>query len=178
MLFSILITTGSSTAQSYNEPIRVLGSEEENTQDQNQPQDPPQNNGVNLTDYEAAILYLINTVRAGNGLAALQPNQSLTDISRTRSGDMLARDYFSHYTPEGKTVFNILRECGIQFNSAGENLAHSKPADIGTADAFLNAWMNSPTHAANILRDKYGIIGVGMAENGGRRVVTTVFRNS
>ena len=116
-------------------------------------------------------------MRAENGLAALVANQSLTDISRTRSNDMLARNYFSHYTPEGKNVFNLMRECGIQFNAAGENLGHCTPADIGTPEAFLHAWMNSPAHRANILQSKYGIIGVGMVENGSRRVITTVFRN-
>jgi uncharacterized protein YkwD len=133
--------------------------------------------GVNLSGYESAVLNLINTVRAGNGLGALQPNQSLTDIARTRSNDMLSRDYFSHYTPEGKTFANIMKECGITYSATGENLAQSKPADIGSPEAFLNAWMNSPTHAANILKNRYGIIGIGMIENGGRRIVTTIFRN-
>ncbi len=136
-----------------------------------------QSQGVNLSEYEGAVLNLINTVRVSNGLAALQPNQSLIDIARTRSNDMLQRGYFSHYSPEGKNVFNIMKECGITFKAAGENLAHSKPASIGSPEAFLNAWMNSPSHAANILRSQYGIIGVGMVENGDRRVVTTVFRN-
>ncbi len=90
---------------------------------------------------------------------------------------MLSRDYFSHYTPEGKNVFSIMRECGIQYSAAGENLAHSRPPDIGTPEAFLNAWMNSSGHAKNILQSRFGIIGVGMIENGARRVVTTVFRN-
>jgi uncharacterized protein YkwD len=134
-------------------------------------------NAVNLSDYEAAILHLLNTVRVDNGVAALVPNQSLIDISRTRSNDMLVRNYFSHYSPEGKNVFNIMRDCGIQWSAAGENLAHARPASIGTPEAFLNAWMNSPAHARNILQSRYGIIGVGMVENGSRRVVTTVFRN-
>ncbi len=176
LLAAIILTFMIASAGSSYQGIDVLGSSAENLQQQGQNQ--PQNGGINISDYEAAILNLINTVRADRGLAALQPNQSLIDISRTRSNDMLARDYFSHYTPEGKNVFNIFRECGITYKAAGENLAHSRPADIGTPEAFLNAWMNSPTHAANILQSKYGIIGVGMVENSGRRVVTTVFRNS
>ena len=90
---------------------------------------------------------------------------------------MLTRDYFSHYTPEGTTVFNLMRECGIKWSAAGENLAHSLPADIGSPEAFLDAWMKSPGHAANILQVKYGVIGVGMIDNGDRRIVTTVFKN-
>jgi len=180
LFLAFIFFTGSSGifAQSNTAEIDVLGSTAAAFQ-QDEIQDPSalQNAGVNLTDYEAAILYLINTTRVNNGLAALQPNQSLTDIARTRSNDMLSRDYFSHYSPEGKTFFNILRECGIVYRAAGENLAHSKPASIGSPEAFLNAWMNSPGHAANILQSKFGIIGVGMTENSGRRIVTTVFRN-
>ena len=178
LLAAIILSFMIASAGSSYQGIEVLGSKTENLKQQEQAQNQPQNGGINITDYEAAILHLINTVRADRGLAALQPHQSLIDISRTRSTDMLSRNYFSHYTPEGKTVFNIFRDCGITFRSAGENLAHSKPAKIGTPEAFIHAWMNSPTHAANILQNKYGIIGVGMVENSGRRVVTTVFRNN
>lgn len=178
LLAAIILSFTIASSGSGYQDIEVLGSKAENLKQQEQAQNQPQNSGINITDYEAAILNLINTVRAGRGLAALQPHQSLIDISRTRSTDMLSRNYFSHYTPEGKTVFNIFRDCGITYRAAGENLAHSRPAKIGSPEAFINAWMNSPTHAANILQSKYGIIGVGMVENSGRRVVTTVFRNN
>jgi uncharacterized protein YkwD len=180
VIFSLIICSGSS---SYNniKAIDVLGSTAvleapaAGVQEDAPPAaEPP---AVNLSDYEASMLHLLNTVRVENGLAALSPNQSLTDISRTRSNDMLARNYFSHYTPEGTNVFNLMRECGIQFSAAGENLGHCTPANVGTPEAFLHAWMNSPGHKANILQSKYGIIGVGMVENGSRRVITTVFRN-
>jgi uncharacterized protein YkwD len=160
--------------------IRVLAEESDNNQAtdaESTEASQPQNAGVNLSDYEATVVYLINTTRVSNGLNALTPNQMLTDISRSRSSDMLNRNYFAHYTPEGKNILNILRENGVTYSKAGENLAQSMPADIGTPDAFMNAWMNSPSHAANILRQGYGIIGVGISDNGGRRVLTTVFRN-
>ncbi|MCL4376811.1 MAG: CAP domain-containing protein [Actinobacteria bacterium] len=160
--------------------IRVLAEESDNNQ-ANSTQDTesaqPQNGEVNLSDFESTVVYLINTTRVSNGLNALTPNQMLTDISRSRSSDMLNRNYFAHYTPEGKNILKILRENGIKYSKAGENLAQSMPADFGTPDAFMNAWMNSPSHAANILRQGYGIIGVGVSDNGGRRVLTTVFKN-
>ncbi len=136
-----------------------------------------QNNKVNLSDYENSVVYLINTTRVSNGLNALAPNQILTDISRNRSSDMIARNYFSHFTPEGKNILIILKENGVSYSKAGENLAQSMPAYIGSPEAFMNAWMNSPSHAANILRNGYGMIGVGFAGNGGRRVLTVVFKN-
>ncbi|MBM3702544.1 MAG: DUF4214 domain-containing protein [Actinobacteria bacterium] len=132
---------------------------------------------ANLSVYEQQVLALLNNIRMANGLSPLASNQSLTDISRTRSADMLDRDYFSHYTPEGANIFNILRANGISYKNAGENLAQSMPASAGSPEAFVNAWMNSSAHAANILKPQYARIGIGLAENNGRRVVTTVFMN-
>jgi uncharacterized protein YkwD len=130
-----------------------------------------------LSAYENQVLVRINAIRAQNGLCSLSAVQSLTDIARGRSADMLARNYFSHTTPEGKNIFNYLRESGISYSYSGENLAHSTPADAGSADVFMHAWLNSPTHRANILREAYTKIGIGVCENGNRRVVTTVFTN-
>ncbi|MDD3520051.1 MAG: CAP domain-containing protein [Actinomycetota bacterium] len=130
-----------------------------------------------LTDYENQVAALINNVRVENGLAPVAADGSLTDVAIARSQDMINRNYFSHYTPEGTNVFNFLRGAGISYRYAGENLAQCQPASIGSPEAFLNAWMNSPSHRANILRAEYGKIGVSMVETDGRRVVTTVFTN-
>ncbi|MBM3700933.1 MAG: hypothetical protein FJW68_08515 [Actinobacteria bacterium] len=187
-VLSLTILFSISTSLNVNQDnicsLRVLGSavsavEQSQQQSENiqNKQGAEQSSESYLTEYEASVWYLINTLRVGNSLAALQANISLTDISRTRSSDMLSANYFSHYTPDGRNVFNIMREWGVQFSAAGENLAQAIPADIGTPEAFLDAWMKSPTHAANILQAKFGTIGIGMIENGDRRVVTTVFKN-
>ncbi len=137
----------------------------------------PQSQGANLNGYEQQVLALINNIRATHGLNPLVPTQSLTNIARARSSDMLSRDYFSHYTPEGTNIFDFLRGNGISYRNAGENLAHSMPASAGSPQVFANAWMNSPTHRDNLLRNVYTQVGIGLAENNGRRVVTTVFIN-
>lgn len=156
-----------------NGNTNVYGTNETDANTQNQ-QLPA---GANLNGYEQQILNQINNTRVSRGLNPLTPDQALTNVARQRSGDMLSRNYFSHYTPEGTTVFNLLRGNGVSYQNAGENLAHAKPASAGSVGAFMNAWMNSPTHAANILRGVYNKIGIGLAENSGRRVVTTVFSN-
>jgi len=133
--------------------------------------------GANLNGPEAEILRLINSVRADHGLSQLVVLQSLTDISRTRSSDMVQRGYFSHYTPEGSTFFNMMRNNGISWSNAGENLGNAAPANWGTPSAFINAWMNSASHRDNMLRGHYKYIGVGIVDGGGRRVITTIFLN-
>jgi len=90
---------------------------------------------------------------------------------------MMDRGYFSHYSPEGTTVFNLMRANGIISKIRGENLGQAMPAGIGSPEAFLNAWKNSASHNANMLRAGYNFIGVGMVDNGDRIVVTTVFTN-
>jgi len=133
--------------------------------------------GANLNGLEAEILRLINSVRADHGLSQLQVVQSLTDIARTRCNDMVSRGYFSHYTPEGTTFFNIMRNAGIGWSNAGENLGNATPAGYGSPSAFINAWMNSASHRDNMLRGHYRLIGVGIVDGGGRRVITTIFLN-
>jgi len=179
--FTVNKTTCNFNIYSYEQEIGVCGNtatqesiKADKTSDSFNHDKAPQ---ANLSGYEARVLDLLNTVRVDNGLSALAPDQGLTDISRARSSDLLSRDYFSHYTPEGTNVFDLMKESGIQFSAAGENLAHARPPDIGTPEAFLDAWMNSPEHKANIMQSKFGTIGVGMVENGDRRVVTTVFKN-
>jgi len=133
--------------------------------------------GANLNGLEAQMLNLINNIRAQHGLGQLIVIQSLTDIARTRCQDMVSRGYFSHYTPEGTTFFNIMRKNGISWSNAGENLGNSNPASYGTPNAFINAWMNSASHRDNMLRGHYKYVGIGIVDGGGRRVVTTIFLN-
>ena len=130
-----------------------------------------------MNDYENQIAAMINNVRVENGLKQIAADGLLNEVAGIRSQDLINRNYFSHYTPEGTNVFDVMRSSGVSFRYAGENLAQSAPASAGTVEGFLNAWMNSPTHRDNILRAQYTKIGVSMAEIDSRRVVTTVFTN-
>ena len=130
---------------------------------------------VNLSGIEAQILSLINSTRAAHGLSALSANQMLTDLARLRSNDMVSRNYFSHHSPDGKNIKHIFSEYGVAYKNFGENLGNASPASYGSPNAFLNAWMNSPGHRDNMLRSNYTLIGVGVTDGGGRRVVTVLF---
>jgi uncharacterized protein YkwD len=130
-----------------------------------------------LNDYENAVAAYINDYRVTSGLNAIAYEPTLTYIAKFRSQDLMDRNYWSHYTPEGTTVFNLFKANGVKYKIGGENLGQATPADIGSPEAFMNAWKNSPSHNANMLRNGYNYIGVGMVENGDRIVVTTVFTN-
>jgi uncharacterized protein YkwD len=130
-----------------------------------------------LNDYENAVAAYINDYRVASGLNAIAYEPTLTYIAKYRSQDLIDRNYWSHYTPEGTTVFNLFKANGVKYKIGGENLGQATPADIGTPEAFMNAWQNSPSHNANMLRVGYNYIGVGMVSSGDRIVVTTVFTN-
>lgn len=130
---------------------------------------------VNFSSLEAQILSLINSTRASHGLSTLSPNQMLTDLARMRSSDMVSRNYFSHHSPDGRNIKHLFADYGITYSNFGENLGNASPASYGSPEAFLNAWMNSSSHRANMLKSNYSLIGVGVIDGGGRRVVTVLF---
>lgn len=56
----------------------------------------------------------------------------------------------------------MIRNFGISFRSAGENIAKG----YTTPQAVVNAWMNSAAHRANILNASFIKIGVGYVSGG------------
>ena len=74
-------------------------------------------------ELEARMLELINKERGAHGLRPLAPDPELTVVARKHSGDMFARGYFAHDTPEGRSPFDRMHDGGVSFLTAGENLA-------------------------------------------------------
>ena len=126
-----------------------------------------------LPNAEARMLDLVNQERIAAGLRPLEPDPELTEVARRHSTDMLARGYFAHVTPEGLDPFDRMRESGVSFLIAGENLALARTVEIAHTGL-----MNSPGHRANILRPQFGRVGIGIMDGGLRGLmVTQKFRN-
>jgi len=124
-------------------------------------------------DLEQQMLDLVNQERQAAGLEPLQPDPELTEVARRHSADMFARGYFAHDTPEGLTPFDRMREAGVRFLTAGENLALAP-----TIPVAHTGLMNSPGHRANILRPQFGRVGIGVMDGGMRGLmVSQEFRN-
>lgn len=122
---------------------------------------------------ELQMLELVNGERAAAGLRPLKIDPALTEVARKHSADMFARGYFSHYTPEGKSPFDRMRESEVRFLIAGENLALAPSVPLAHAGL-----MNSPGHRANILRRQFGRVGIGIMDGGVHGlIVTQKFRN-
>ncbi|HYC43342.1 MAG TPA: CvpA family protein [Noviherbaspirillum sp.] len=119
-------------------------------------------------ELEAQMLVLVNKERAEAGLKPLAMAEDLTKVARKHSADMLARGYFSHYSPEGKSAFDRLRAERISFLLAGENLAFAPTVRIAHGGL-----MNSPGHRANILRPQFRKVGIGIMDAGPRGIMVT-----
>ncbi|OGK28467.1 hypothetical protein A3C28_04100, partial [Candidatus Roizmanbacteria bacterium RIFCSPHIGHO2_02_FULL_39_9] len=101
------------------------------------------------------LLELTNEVRIKNDAQRLNYNQQLELAAQKKAADMFAKNYWSHYSPEGKTPWDFILGAGYNYEFAGENLAKNFLFSQGVIDA----WMNSPTHKENIVRRDYSQVG-------------------
>lgn len=134
---------------------------------------------TDLSALEDYILQQCNVERAKVGAKSLTMDPTLRPLARSRSQDMAVRNYFDHVTPDGKKVFDMLRELGYPYSTAGENIAMNTYPVSSSAQEVFKAWMNSSGHKANILAAKYGRIGVGAYRrtSDGAIYYTQVFTN-
>ena len=115
-----------------------------------------------VTSYEQEVIRLVNQIRAENGLKALTYDWELSRVARYKSQDMKDNNYFSHTSPVYGSPFQMIKNFGISYRSAGENIAKG----YATPQAVVNGWMNSSGHRANILNAGYTHIGVGYVSGG------------
>jgi uncharacterized protein YkwD len=130
-----------------------------------------------LESFTVVLLNMINTARLGNGLPALNANPAINVAAQYRSQDMIDRNYFSHQTPDGKNINNILCEFGVMYAACGENIQYASPSSWANPELFFDSWMNSDLHRANILSGTFSQIGIGISNNNDRVVAVLVFIN-
>lgn len=117
---------------------------------------------TNIAAFEQEVIRLVNEIRAENGLKALTYDWELARVARYKSQNMKDNRYFSHTSPVYGTPFQMMKNFGISYRSAGENIARG----YATPQAVVNAWMNSSGHRANILNGGFTRIGVGYVADG------------
>lgn len=125
----------------------------------NQPQIPSTDE---ITAIEQEVVRLVNIERTKQGLTALKSNDELSAVARLKSQDMRTNNYFSHTSPAYGSPFEMMKQFGISYSYAGENIARGQTS----AQDVVNAWMNSTGHRQNILNSNYTEIGVGLDKNG------------
>jgi uncharacterized protein YkwD len=112
-----------------------------------------------LAAMAAEVVVLTNAERAAARLAPLAGDRRLTAAAQAHSADMVARDFYSHTTPEGREPWDRAAAAGAAHRGIGENIACGQrtPAEV------VQGWMNSPGHRANILKPEFTHIGIGYA---------------
>lgn len=122
----------------------------------------PQQASYAVNQFEQQVVQLTNAERAKYGLAPLKLDLELSKVAREKSQDMARNSYFSHTSPTYGSPFDMMKQFGISYRAAGENIAKGQT----TPEQVVNAWMNSEGHRANILNSNYTHIGVGYVSNG------------
>ena len=85
---------------------------------------------------------------------------------------MAKNNFFSHTDPEGRDPFDRMKENGIRFSAAGENLS------MGYPNVFAAHWglMNSKGHRDNIMNKTFEQADTGVAFRDNAPYFTINFR--
>ena len=110
---------------------------------------------------QSGLLSATNTQRANNGAGGLSLNGQLNAAAQAKANDMVARDYWSHNTPDGQEPWVFIDAQGYGYTKAGENLAYG----FSSSGATVTGWMNSPSHRANMLDTAFSEVGFGFANS-------------
>ena len=121
-----------------------------------------------LAKNERSLLSLINKARARRGLATLRVQHDLVKAARLHCRQMLVHDFFSHFSPDGRSYGARIVRCGYGRSGytvwrVGEVLAWGEGI-YGVPQLVLRRWMGSPVHRAVILGRSWREVGVGVAK--------------
>ena len=159
-------TTPSKPDNSGNENNNNNSNNNNNTENnsgstEEKPSTTPNTNNSDFASYQQQVLELVNKERSKNGLSPLTLDYSLSNVATKKSQDMINKNYFDHTSPTYGSPFDMMKQFGISYRSAGENIAKGQR----TPQEVMNAWMNSAGHRANILNSSFTKLGVGIAKD-------------
>ena len=105
------------------------------------------------------IIAKTNSYRSSSGCGSLGGNQALVEAARTRAAE--AAVMFSHTRPNGQDYYTVGGTAASGYQDSpvyGENLAYG----FDNAGETLDAWIDSPSHHANLVRSSFVTIGVAV----------------
>lgn len=110
---------------------------------------------------EMLLLKLVNQERTSRKLAPLTVDVALSKVAEAKSQDMVNNQYFSHQSPTYGSPFEMMKQFGIVYTTAGENIACNQ-----SVEAAHQALMESTGHRENILNTQFTHIGIGIVNGG------------
>lgn len=111
--------------------------------------------------FEYQLFDLTNATRASFGLPLLQWDENVRETARKHSADMAANQYLSHTNLADRSFSDRMRDDGVTFYLAGENLAYGQFNSIFAHQGL----MNSEGHRENILHEGFEKVGIGVDFN-------------
>lgn len=133
------------------------------------------------TSLAGYALNQVNAARAAYGFAPVVLDASISAVASAHAWEQARNGYFSHYGLNGSTRESRLRAGGVSFSWSGENQCYRiGMSEQGTLDWCHAQFMAEPypgewNHIANILNPNARRMGVGIANVGGRVVITWNF---
>ncbi len=119
--------------------------------------------------YVLRIVELVNEERIKAGLNPVTLDTAASSAALIRSQEIVSS--FSHTRPDGSSFSTALKEQGISYRRAGENIAWGQRSP----EEVMEGWMNSSGHRANILGESFTHIGVGYYQENGVNYWTQLF---
>jgi uncharacterized protein YkwD len=116
--------------------------------------------GIVLSQQEQQLFAFHNQIRVRLGIAPLTLNSTLMDIARGRAQTMANSGVFSHYAPNGDTVFDLLADAHYEYDDATENI-HYNNVSGGPVSFAMAEYQKSPPHYANIIDPGFHRVGIG-----------------
>ncbi|MFK7833358.1 MAG: CAP domain-containing protein [Winogradskyella sp.] len=95
---------------------------------------------------EIEIMELINAYRINEGLNPLQNHSTVKAVAFTHTDYMIEVDNVSHDN-------FFLRKQSLQANASANIVSENVAYGFSSAQAVVNAWLNSPSHKENIIGD-------------------------
>ncbi len=99
-----------------------------------------------------------NRTRQSLGLVPLIVNEKLNQAAQLKAENMIQNNYFNHTSPTGVTPWFWFKQVGYNYKYAGENLA----VGFFESQQVYEAWLNSPSHRANIINPNYTEVGTAV----------------
>jgi uncharacterized protein YkwD len=168
---------------SYNKPSTDTNTPSDTpSQDTNTPSETPSDQTTvsdsnYIAEIEQAIFQRVNQERTAAGLPALSYNTTMEHYARIKSKDMGDNGYFSHEDQQGNLITVQMKADGVSYRAWGENIAYIQGMNDNSALAtkFMDNWMNSSGHRANILSTNFSSIGIGVYKIGNTYYATQEF---
>ena len=110
---------------------------------------------------ELGVLVWTNFQRISIGVKPLAKSPLLDEVANAKLNDMFENQYFAHEAPNGDYVGDLAKDFGYRYLLIGENLAYG---DFANDRTLVDAWMGSPGHKENILKEGYTEIGIAVGK--------------